>query len=142
MVKLRNDNQKLEEKASMIAWIGIGEQTNEEATNRFDQEILKEVIHTSDDDDLRRDLNKAKLLFVVILSANLALLEIVAVLLRYRYLIRRLETHCLPTWVTVAKVLQKNSYILSHVAIIPKKKLNWTDHYARKQVVSMLKQVS
>lgn len=61
MVKLRNDNQKLEEKARMIAWIGIGEQANEEATNRFDQEILKEVIHTSGDDDLRREFEQGQI---------------------------------------------------------------------------------
>ncbi|EYC28773.1 hypothetical protein Y032_0007g3417 [Ancylostoma ceylanicum] len=47
MVKIRTDAEKINDKATWITWVGVGEQRDEATTRRFDQEIVKEVINTS-----------------------------------------------------------------------------------------------
>lgn len=55
MVKLNADRQKIDDKQRMITWVGIDEQSNEEATRRFDREILKEEVLTSGNEELIRE---------------------------------------------------------------------------------------
>ncbi|KIH59300.1 hypothetical protein ANCDUO_10472 [Ancylostoma duodenale] len=57
LVKFRTDAKIVDTKSCGITWIGIGEQADENATRLFDNEALREVIETSGDDDLLRELN-------------------------------------------------------------------------------------
>ncbi|RCN29426.1 hypothetical protein ANCCAN_24814 [Ancylostoma caninum] len=43
-VKICADGQKIDDKLKRITWVGIDEKADEESTNQFDREILKEVI--------------------------------------------------------------------------------------------------
>lgn len=61
MVKVKADSQRIDEKSMRIAWLGIDEQPNEELTRRFDREILKEVVQTSGDDQLIRELEQGRI---------------------------------------------------------------------------------
>ncbi|EYB92878.1 hypothetical protein Y032_0189g1208 [Ancylostoma ceylanicum] len=61
LVKVRADSQRIDEKLRMITWVGIDEQVNEDATRRFDREILKEVVYTSGDNDLIREFDEGKI---------------------------------------------------------------------------------
>lgn len=58
IVKVKADSQRIEEKSMRIAWVGIDEQANKESTRRFDREILKEVVHTSGDEQLIREFEQ------------------------------------------------------------------------------------
>ncbi|KIH68333.1 hypothetical protein ANCDUO_01331 [Ancylostoma duodenale] len=58
--KVRGDSQRIDEKLGMITWIGIDEQIDEDATRRFDHEILKEVVYTSGDNDLRGEFDEGR----------------------------------------------------------------------------------
>ncbi|KIH64710.1 hypothetical protein ANCDUO_04979 [Ancylostoma duodenale] len=51
-VKIKTDTEKINDKAIRITWVGIGEQRDEATTRKFDQEIVKEVIYTSGDEEL------------------------------------------------------------------------------------------
>ncbi|KHJ97733.1 hypothetical protein OESDEN_02283 [Oesophagostomum dentatum] len=61
MVKVRADSQRIDEKLKMITWVGIDEQIDEEATRRFDREILKEAVYTSEDTDLINEFDAARM---------------------------------------------------------------------------------
>ncbi|KIH44666.1 hypothetical protein ANCDUO_25308 [Ancylostoma duodenale] len=61
MVKIKADNEKINEKATKIAWIGIDEQGDEAATRRFDQEIIKEAVYTSGDQELISEFNEGRI---------------------------------------------------------------------------------
>ncbi|VDP52188.1 unnamed protein product [Heligmosomoides polygyrus] len=61
IVKVKADSQRIEEKSMRIAWVGIDEQANEESTRRFDREILKEVVHTSGDEQLIREFEQGRI---------------------------------------------------------------------------------
>ncbi|WKX95687.1 hypothetical protein Q1695_012275 [Nippostrongylus brasiliensis] len=52
LLKFQANAGTIEGKSKRIAWIGIEEKGSEEATKRFDREILKEVVHTSGDAEL------------------------------------------------------------------------------------------
>ncbi|RCN39203.1 hypothetical protein ANCCAN_14870 [Ancylostoma caninum] len=46
---VKADRQRIDDKLKRITWVGIEEQSDEQSTRRFDQEILHEVIYTSRD---------------------------------------------------------------------------------------------
>ncbi|EYB87300.1 hypothetical protein Y032_0265g648 [Ancylostoma ceylanicum] len=61
MVKIRTDAEKINDKATWITWVGVGEQRDEATTRRFDQEIVKEVINTSGDEELIREFEEGRI---------------------------------------------------------------------------------
>lgn len=61
MVKVKSDEKKIGDKLKRIAWIGIGEQHNEESTRKFDSEALKEVVETSGDEELISEFTKGNI---------------------------------------------------------------------------------
>ncbi|VDK52383.1 unnamed protein product [Cylicostephanus goldi] len=58
LVKIRSDENKLEEKSKRIALIGIDEQGDENLTRRFDREIIKEFVYTSGEQQLVEEFEK------------------------------------------------------------------------------------
>ncbi|KIH67430.1 hypothetical protein ANCDUO_02237 [Ancylostoma duodenale] len=61
MIKVKADSQRIDEKLERITWVGIDKQSTEESTRRFDHEILREVIHTSGDDELVREFEQGRI---------------------------------------------------------------------------------
>ncbi|KIH51163.1 hypothetical protein ANCDUO_18753, partial [Ancylostoma duodenale] len=44
-----------------ITWVGIDEKCDEESTRRFDQETIREAVHTSGNEDLIRELEAGRI---------------------------------------------------------------------------------
>ncbi|EYB87460.1 hypothetical protein Y032_0262g569 [Ancylostoma ceylanicum] len=63
MVKVRADSSKIDEKMGTITWVGIDEKANEDDTRRSDQEIIREVVLTSGNEDLIRELDAGRIIF-------------------------------------------------------------------------------
>ncbi|EYC19211.1 hypothetical protein Y032_0025g1238 [Ancylostoma ceylanicum] len=61
IVKVKADSERIDDKLKRIAWIGIDEKSDVQSTHRFDHEILREVIHTSGDDELIRELEQGQI---------------------------------------------------------------------------------
>ncbi|VDL71984.1 unnamed protein product [Nippostrongylus brasiliensis] len=49
LVKFKKDSKIVDDKASRITWVGVGEKASEEATRAFDVEAIKEVVTASAD---------------------------------------------------------------------------------------------
>ncbi|KHJ90408.1 hypothetical protein OESDEN_09750, partial [Oesophagostomum dentatum] len=58
VIKIRADDEKINEKSEKITWVGIGEQATETSTRRFDHEIIKEAVYTSGDQELIQELEE------------------------------------------------------------------------------------
>ncbi|WKY05421.1 hypothetical protein Q1695_005991 [Nippostrongylus brasiliensis] len=52
LVKFKKDSKIVDDKASRITWVGVGEKASEEATRAFDVEAIKEVVTASGDSEL------------------------------------------------------------------------------------------
>ncbi|EYC14731.1 hypothetical protein Y032_0039g125 [Ancylostoma ceylanicum] len=61
MIKVEADRQRIDDKQKRITWVGIDEQSDEQSIRRFDREILREVIHTSEDDQLIREFEQGQI---------------------------------------------------------------------------------
>ncbi|KIH62574.1 hypothetical protein ANCDUO_07142 [Ancylostoma duodenale] len=61
LVKFQSDAKIISFKSCGITWVGIGEQINDAATHAFDKEALKEIIETSADDELIRELSAGQI---------------------------------------------------------------------------------
>ncbi|EYC35795.1 hypothetical protein Y032_0982g3284 [Ancylostoma ceylanicum] len=61
LVKFQADARIVNAKSCRVTWVGIEEQDDEAATQLFDVEALKEIIETSGDDELLKDLQDGKI---------------------------------------------------------------------------------
>ncbi|KIH64646.1 hypothetical protein ANCDUO_05039 [Ancylostoma duodenale] len=61
MIKVKADSKRIDDKLERIMWVGIDEQPTEELTRRFDHEILREVVHTSGDDQLILEFEQGRI---------------------------------------------------------------------------------
>ncbi|KIH47879.1 hypothetical protein ANCDUO_22056 [Ancylostoma duodenale] len=63
LVKFQTDAKIVSAKSCRVTWVGIGEREDDASTRAFDREAVREVVETSGDQELLKELNSGKIDF-------------------------------------------------------------------------------